>query len=187
MSSAATGTAPLVTCFQTRNVSSGDVPVPRSAVWEVLTDPVCLTEMTPLLDGIGVDGDRWCWQLSGIRALGVEVAPSFTEQMTFDEPSRITFRHAPPAGRTERAGADGVYELTEVAPDRTHLSIDITLHVDLPLPALSRRAVERVMKSSMARTGDVFAERLYRRLGVDPAAIGDGMQSHAQQVVRVGA
>lgn len=176
-----------MTCFQTRNVSSGDVPVPRRAVWEVLTDPQCLTEMTPLLDGIAVDGDRWCWQLSGIRALGVEVAPSFTEQMTFEAPSRITFRHAPPAGTTERAGADGVYELTEAGPDQTHLSIDITLHVDLPLPALSRRAVERVMASSMARTGDVFAERLYRRLGVDPAAIGEGMQSHTQQVVRADA
>lgn len=171
-----------MTSFSTRNVSNGDVPVPRSAVWEVLTDPRCLTEMTPLLDRITVDGDRWCWQLSGIHALGVEVAPSFTEQMTFDEPSRITFRHAPPAGHTERAGADGVYELTEVGPDRTHLSIDLTLHVDLPLPALSRRAVERVMASSMARTGDVFAERLYRHLGVDPATIGDGMQSRTQQV-----
>lgn len=175
-----------MTCFQTRNVSSGDVPVPRAAVWEVLTDPLCLTEMTPLLAGITVDGDRWVWQLTGIRALGVEVAPSFTEQMTFAEPSRIEFRHAPPAGVVERAGADGVYELTEVGPDRTHLSIDITLHVELPLPGLSRRAVEKVMTSSMSRTGDVFAERLYRRLGVDPAAIGDGMQSHAQQVVRVG-
>jgi carbon monoxide dehydrogenase subunit G len=171
-----------VTCFSTRNVSNGDVPVPRSAVWEVLTDPQCLTEMTPLLEGISVDGDRWCWQLSGIRALGVEVAPSFTEQMTFDEPSRIEFRHAPLAGHTERAGADGIYELTEIGPDRTHLSIDITLHVDLPLPKLSRRAVERVMASSMARTGDVFAERLYRRLGVDPSAIGDGMQGHSQEV-----
>jgi carbon monoxide dehydrogenase subunit G len=176
-----------VTCFHTRNVSSGDVPVPRSAVWEVLTDPQCLTDMTPLLDGITVDGDRWRWQLSGIRALGVEVAPSFTEQMLFEEPSRITFRHAPAAGQTERAGADGVYALTEIEPERTHLSIDITLHVDLPLPALSRRAVERVMTSSMARTGDVFAERLYRRLGVDPADVGDGMQSHAQQVVPAGA
>ena len=176
-----------MTCFQTRNVSSGDVPVPRSAVWEVLTDPVCLTEMTPLLAGISVDGDRWCWRLSGIRALGVEVAPSFTEHMIFDEPSRITFRHAPPAGTVERAGADGVYELTEVDPDRTHLSIDITLHVDLPLPAMSRRAVEKVMTSSMARTGNVFAERLYRRLGIDPSAIGHGMQSHSQKVVRVGA
>ena len=37
------------------------MPVPRSAVWEVLTDPQCLTEMTPLLDGIRVDGDRWRW------------------------------------------------------------------------------------------------------------------------------
>ncbi|HSP04836.1 MAG TPA: SRPBCC family protein [Acidimicrobiales bacterium] len=169
-----------MTCFSTRNVSNGDVPVPRSAVWEVLTDPQCLTEMTPLLDGITVDGDRWCWQLSGIRALGIEVAPSFTEQMTFDEPSRITYRHAPPAGQTERAGADGVYELTEVGPDRTHLSIDITLHVDLPLPALSRRAVERVMAASIARTGEVFAERLYRHLGV--ATVGDGMQSTTHKV-----
>lgn len=175
-----------MTCFQTRNVSSGDMPVARSAVWEVLTDPRCLTEMTPLLAGISVDGDRWCWQLSGIKALGVEVAPSFTEHMVFEEPARITFRHTPPAGQVERAGADGVYQLTEAGPDRTHLSIDITLHVDLPLPAMSRRAVERVMASSMARTGDVFAERLYRRLGVDPASIGDGMQSHSQQVVRAG-
>ncbi|MCO8126513.1 SRPBCC family protein [Acidimicrobiia bacterium EGI L10123] len=171
-----------MTCFSTRNVSDGDVPVPRSAVWEVLTDPQCLTEMTPLLDGITVDGDRWCWQLSGIRALGVEIAPSFTEHMAFDEPSRISFSHAPSAGQTERAGADGIYQLTEVGPDRTHLSIDITLHVDLPLPSLSRRAVERVMASSMARTGDVFAERLYRHLGVDPAAIGDGMQSQSERV-----
>lgn len=163
------------------------MPVPRSAVWEVLTDPQCLTEMTPLLAGISVDGDRWCWHLSGIKALGVEVAPSFTEHMVFEEPARITFRHAPPAGQVERAGADGVYELTEAGPDRTHLSIDITLQVDLPLPAMSRRAVERVMTSSMARTGDVFAERLYRRLGVDPASVGDGMQSHSQQVVRVDA
>lgn len=176
-----------MTCFSTRNVSEGDVPVPRSAVWEVLTDPQCLTDMTPLLAGISVDGDRWCWQLSGIRALGVEIAPSFTEQMVFDEPSRIEFRHAPPAGQAERAGADGIYELTELDPDRTHLSIDITLRVDLPLPGLSRRAVERVMASTMARTGDVFAERLYRRLGVDPTTMGAGMQGHAQQVVRVDA
>jgi carbon monoxide dehydrogenase subunit G len=157
--------------FSTQNVSTGDVPVPRSAVWEVLTDPVALTHMTPLLDGISVDGDRWCWQLSGIRALGVEVAPSFTERMTFDEPSRIEFRHEPPPGSTERAGADGVYDLTELAPDLTRLCIDISLHVELPLPAMSRRAVERVMTASMARTGDVFAQRLYERLGVDPSSV----------------
>ena len=45
---------------------------------------------------------------SPFTALGIEVAPSFPEQLTFDEPSRITYRHAPPTGQTERAGADGV-------------------------------------------------------------------------------
>jgi len=160
-----------VTCFRSRNLSRGDVPAPRQAVWEILTDPVALTELTPLLTRIDVDGDRWRWQMSGIRALGIEVAPAFTERMTFEAPSRIEYRHEPPPGTVERAGADGVYELTEVGPDRTHLSIDITLSVDLPLPGLSRRAVERVMASTMARTGDVFAERLATRLGLDPASV----------------
>ncbi|HEU5084712.1 MAG TPA: SRPBCC family protein [Acidimicrobiales bacterium] len=157
--------------FRTRNVSRGDVPVPRHAVWEVLTDPGALTELTPLLAGISVDGDRWCWQLAGIRALGVEVSPSFTERMTFVAPERIEFRHEPPPGSSERAGANGLYELVDGGPDLTHLSIDITIHVELPLPALSRRAVERVMAATMARTGDVFAERLARRLGLDPSTV----------------
>jgi carbon monoxide dehydrogenase subunit G len=160
-----------VTCFRSRNLSRGDVPAPRQAVWDVLTDPQALTELTPLLTRIDVDGDHWRWQMAGIRALGVEVAPAFTERMTFDAPSRIEYRHEPPPGTTERAGADGVYELTELGPDLTHLSIDLTLSVELPLPALSRRAVERVMTSTMARTGAVFAERLAHRLGVDPASV----------------
>lgn len=160
-----------MTCFRSRNQSHGVVPASREALWAVLTDPTALTDMTPLLSGISVDGDRWCWQLAGIRALGIEVAPSFTERMRFDEPSRIEFRHEPPAGTVERAGADGIYELVAMGPECTHLSIDLTLSVELPLPAISRRAVEKVMTSTMARTGDVFAERLARRLGVDPAAV----------------
>lgn len=147
------------------------MPVSRQAVWEVLTDPDALADMTPLLARIDVDGDRWCWQMAGIRALGIEVAPSFTERMTFHAPERIEFRHEPPPGHTDRAGADGVYELAELAPDRTHLSIDLTLSVELPLPAISRRAVEKVMTSTMGRTGDVFAERLAGRLGIDPASV----------------
>lgn len=157
--------------FSSRNISRADVPAPRQAIWEVLTDPDALTELTPLLEGITVNADHWCWKLGGIKALGVEVAPSFTERMTFDEPSRITFRHDPPAGAAERAGAEGTYDLVERGPDATQLSIDITLHVELPLPAMSRRAVERVMSSTMARTGDVFAQRLYGRLGIDPTTV----------------
>lgn len=157
--------------FSSRNVSRADVPAPRRAIWDVLTDPGALAELTPLLEGITVDGDHWCWKLGGIRALGVEVAPSFTECMTFDEPSRITFRHEPPAGAAERAGAEGVYDLIARSADATQLSIDISLHVELPLPTVSRRAVERVMSSTMARTGEVFGQRLYRRLGIDPDTV----------------
>jgi carbon monoxide dehydrogenase subunit G len=155
--------------FETRNQSTGDVPAPREAIWEILRSPDALAELTPLLDDISVDGDRWCWQMSGISALGVDVAPAFTERMVFDPMESIRFSHEPPPGTVERAGADGIYTLESLDDHTTRLSIDITLHVQLPLPKVSRRAVERVMWSTMTRTGDVFARRLYQRLGVDPS------------------
>ena len=46
------------------------------------------------------------------------------------------------------------------------MSIEITVQVDLPLPTLARRAVERVMATMMSRTGDRFAENLYRELRI---------------------
>ena len=89
--------------------------------------------------------------------------------MDFVEARSITFEHRPPDGRSERAGAHGRYELHDLGEERTRLSIDITLCVELPLPRLSRRAVEKVMAATMQRTGDRFAVNLYRRLGVDPS------------------
>lgn len=155
--------------FEARNISTATVPAPRADIWEVLRSPTLLAEMTPLLDEISVDGDLWCWRMSGISALGVEISPSFTEHMTFDPESTIRFEHRPPDGARERAGADGVYTLERIDDGHTHLEIDIELHVQLPLPRASRRAVERIMSKTMTRTGDVFGERLYRHLGVDPA------------------
>ncbi len=156
--------------FSSRNVSRATVPAPRDAIWDVVTDPDLLAELTPLLDRIDVDGEHWTWQLGGIAALGVEVAPSFTERMTFEPRSCLRFTHDPPAGVRERAGAEGVYELRELDAGTTELGIDLTLTVELPLPQAMRGAVERVMATSMARTGDLFAQRLYAHLGVDPAA-----------------
>lgn len=161
-----------MTRFSTRNVSRAQVPAPRAAIWDALTDPACLTELTPLLNEIVVDGDQWTWQLTGIRGLGLEVAPSFTVQMDFEPQERITYRPVEPTSKDERAAAAGVYELTDLGNDHTRLFIDITLHVDLPLPALSRRAVEKVMSASMQRTGRIFGERLYDHLGIDPALAG---------------
>lgn len=160
-----------MTRFQNRNRSEADLPVERQRIWEVLTDPGCLASLTPLIRDITADGDTWRWQLSGISALGVSVAPSFTERMVFTPVERIEYHHEPPAGTTEKAGAEGVYTLSELDGDRTRLFIDLTMWVDLPLPKLSRRAVERVMAESMQRAGDRFAENLYRHLDIDPSAV----------------
>jgi carbon monoxide dehydrogenase subunit G len=152
--------------FESTSVSEADVPAPREKIWAVVTSPDCLAQLTPLIKRITADGDRWCWQLKSISALGMHVEPSFTEYMSFEEGRRITFEHRPPPGNTERAGAKGTYTLADRLDGGTHLAVDITLHVELPLPAVSRRLVERVMESMMARTGDRFAGNLYARLGI---------------------
>lgn len=158
--------------FSSRNVSSAVLPVARHRIWQLVSDPVALAHLTPLVDHIEVDGDTWCWTLTGIAALGVSIAPSFTERMRFVPEERIEFRHEPPGPeRRERAGAEGVYLLDSLGDTSTRLDIDITLCVELPLPGFARGAVERVMAATMQRTGDAFAANLYARLGVDPATV----------------
>lgn len=154
--------------FSSRNRSTAVVPAERAAIWAVLSDPDALAALTPLVKAITAEGDLWCWQLGGISALGVSVSPSFTERMTFTEGERIEFAPDPPLGE-QRAGATGTYLLADAPNGATQLAIDITITAELPLPRAARRAVEKVMASTMARTGDRFARNLYARLGLDPA------------------
>lgn len=147
------------------------MPVAPEQIWDALTDPELLAELTPLVDRIEARGDEWAWTLAGISGLGIEVAPTFTERMTFVPISRIDYVHEPPPGRSERAGVDGTYLITRVGDDRSKLAIDLTLCVELPLPGFSRGVVEGVMARSMARTGDAFARNLYRHLDLDPDAV----------------
>ena len=156
--------------FTARNVSASVVPVSAEQIWKHISDPASLTALTPLVRSIVVEGNLWRWQLAGIEALAVSVSPAFTERMEFIEPRLIRFNHQSRDGEHERAGADGTNELTPQG-DGTELKVDIALTIELPLPRLSARAVERVMKTSMQRTGKRFAVNLYHRLGLDPSTI----------------
>jgi carbon monoxide dehydrogenase subunit G len=155
--------------FSATTENEAIVPADRMAIWAALTDPKLLPELTPLLSRIETDGDLWTWHMTRISALGVGITPSFTERMTFDEGRRIEYTHEPPAGVTERAGAEGVYELSD-AEGGTLLKISLTLHVELPLPRRVAPAVSRVMRSTMGRTGDRFSANLLRHLGVDESS-----------------
>lgn len=153
-----------MTTFSTRNDSVEAVSAPIEQVWDAMADPDLLAELTPLIDRIEERGDHWTWHLVSVQALGASIAPCFTVAMTFDEPERIAFRHDPPADSTERAGATGHYLLTGF-DGGTVLDIDMTMHVELPLPAMSRRAVERVMARSTQVAGDRFLDNLLTHLG----------------------
>ena len=163
-----------MTTFTTRNDSIEAVAAPRDEVWAAMADPDLLAELTPLVDRIEAVDGHWRWCLASIEAMGVSIAPCFTVAMTFDEPERITFEHDPPAGSTEPAGATGYYDL--VAFDGgTVLDIDMTMHVDLPLPKLARGAVERIMDRTTQLHGDRFFNNLLEHLGTErvpvPAAV----------------
>jgi carbon monoxide dehydrogenase subunit G len=156
-----------VTTFEARNQSDADVPAPRDKIWTAVSAPQCLAQLTPMVAGITVSGDRWCWQLRSLSIMGARVQPSFTEVMSLEDGRRIAFEHRPPPGTSERGGANGTYLLEDLPGGGTHLAVDITLQVDLPLPGISRHAVQAVMASMMARTGDKFAANLLAHLGVE--------------------
>jgi carbon monoxide dehydrogenase subunit G len=154
-----------MTRFSATNESEAVVAADRSAIWAVLTDPVLLPKLTPLLTRIETDGDLWRWHLVKLSVMGVGIIPVFTERMTFDAEKRIDYTHEPPRGVTERTGAEGSYVLTEVEGG-THLAIGLTLDVDLPISRLASPAVTLVMQGTLQRMGQRFSANLLRHLGV---------------------
>ncbi|MGQ0480299.1 MAG: SRPBCC family protein [Pseudonocardia sp.] len=153
--------------FSATNTSEAVVAAGRSQIWSVLTDPVLLPKLTPLLTRIDADGDLWRWHLIRLSVLGVGVGSRFTERMRFQEGRRIDYVHEPPPGSVEHTGAEGWYVLSDV-DGGTHLAISLTLTVELPLSRAAKPVVTRVMEATMRRTGDRFATNLLNHLGVAP-------------------
>lgn len=154
-----------MTRFSATTESEAVVAAERSEIWAVLTDPVLLPKLTPLLSRIETDGDLWRWHMVKLSVLGVGISPVFTERMTFADDKRIDYTHEPPRGTTERTGAEGSYVLSD-ADGGTHLAISLTLEVDLPLSRLASPAVTLVMQGTMQRMGQRFSANLLRHLGV---------------------
>ncbi|QIK76678.1 SRPBCC family protein [Nocardioides piscis] len=149
--------------FRARNTSEATLRSSPDKVWAVLTDPTLLPKLTPYLKRIDVDGDRWTWQLAHIPVMSATIAPTFTEVMTFDEPTRIGFAHDP-SKPDERTGVEGSYVLRPEGSG-THVAIDLEIWCDLPLPRISRLAVQTVMHGVVAGMGKRFAHNMLRHLG----------------------
>ena len=159
-----------MTSFSAKTHAEAVVLAPQEEIWAALVDPVLMARFTPFLKSITADGDHWLWEMTGLHVLGLKLAPSFTERMVFTEPDRIEFHHDPPAGTTEKAGAEGWYRLepTESADGpATRLVTDLEITVDLPLPKASGRAVRATMRKVIETMGDRFSRRLLDHLGAD--------------------
>ncbi len=159
-----------MTRFSSSSRTSAVVQADRTEIWAALTDPTLLPKLTPFLESVEVSSDAeghlWHWQLTRIPVLGVSVVPAFTERMIFEEPHQIDFRHAPPPGAKERAGVEGRYLLAE-GDAGTHLSISLSVVVELPLSKLAAPAVGLAMKGIIATMGVRFSANLVRHLGLD--------------------
>jgi len=149
--------------FEASNHSEAIVPAQREDVWAALTDPVLLPHLTPFLRHIEVDGDHWRWDLAKVPLLSATLDPTFTEKMTFTDGKRIEWSHDPPAGRRERTGVEGWYELAD--HDRgTHLEIKIGVKADLPVSRYAKPAVVTAMRAVLAGIGKRFGENLLHHL-----------------------
>ena len=152
-----------MTRFTASNKSAASLKSSRKDVWDALTDPVLLPKLTPYLNRIDVDGDRWTWHVTKVPVLGKNIGSTFTEVMTFDEPKRIGFEHDPQ--RTdEKTQVQGEYDLEEEGAG-TRVSIELGVTVELPFPKAMRRPVEGAIAAVMAGMGRRFAHNLLRHLG----------------------
>ena len=130
----------------------------------VVTDADLIAKMTPYVTSITVDGERWVWRMGTIPVLGISVAPKFTEVMALQPEERIEFTHDP-ARRDEMTAVEGTYLLEDHEGGGTNVSIDLQISTHLPLPGLTRPAVERVMVQVVKHMGVVFARNLLKHLG----------------------
>ena len=152
-----------MTRFTASNQSAATLKSSRKDVWVALTDAELLPELTPYLNRIDVEGDRWTWHVAKVPILGKSIGSTFTEVMTFDEPSRIGFAHDP-ALTEETTEVNGEYHLEE-AGSGTQVSIELGVTVELPFPKAMRRPVEGAIATVMAGMGRRFARNLLRHLG----------------------
>jgi len=156
--------------FSARTHAEAVVLAPQQDIWAALVDPDLMAQFTPFLKKITADGDHWVWEMSGIDVLGMKVAPSFTEKMTFTEPDRIEFRHDPPSGEKEKAGVEGWYQLSPaVDGEGTSLVTELEITLDLPLPRAAGRAVRATMSKVIDTMGDRFSKNLLDHLGARQA------------------
>jgi carbon monoxide dehydrogenase subunit G len=158
-----------VTTFTATKHAVAVVEADHEEIWAALTDPALMARLTRFVKRITADGDTWRWELTGLEVLGRSIAPAFSERMVFEEPDRIEFHHEPP-NRREPAGVNGWYALTPLEDGATRLETDMTICVELPLPRVSSRAVERVMRSVLDSMGDGFSTNLLKHLGATERA-----------------
>ncbi|MEO6021330.1 MAG: SRPBCC domain-containing protein [Knoellia sp.] len=149
--------------FTATKTSEATVAYPRDLVWDVLTDPTTVAKLTPLVRSITANGDLWKWQLAKIPVLGQSFELGFTEAMTYDPKSRITFAHTPEGD--ERAGTDGRYDLSDADGKKsTRLQIKLKVTVDLPFPGLLKPAIQTTMQGVIAAMGSGFARAIEKEL-----------------------
>ena len=93
-----------MTRFTASNQSAATLKSSRKDVWVALTDAELLPELTPYLNRIDVEGDRWTWHVAKVPILGKSIGSTFTEVMTFDEPQPDRLRARPGADRGDDGG-----------------------------------------------------------------------------------
>ena len=150
--------------FAAKTRAEAVVLAAQQDIWDALVSPELMARFTPFLERVIADGEHWRWELAGLDVLGVKVAPAFTERMELEPEDRIVFSHDP-AHPDEMTAVEGTYVLSDHEDGGTDVSIDLEIACHLPLPGLTRPAVERVMAGVVKHMGTVYSRNLLNHLG----------------------
>lgn len=148
--------------FTGRLHAEADVDGTCEDVYAVVSEPSFISRSTPFIrQVVDLGGDRWRWDIAGIRYPGGSFTAALTEAMTFEPPHRITFRHDPEG--TELAGAEGAFTLTP-EPGRVHLAIEVAVSARIPAARRSAPIVEGAMHVVMGLMRDRFVRAVTAEL-----------------------
>ena len=138
---------------------SATVPAGQERVWEELEDVSALDRLMPDVAHYQPVEHGWHWELKGRRVMGFHVQPRFTVAYEPQPPERLRFVHVE-GGPDDTADSHGVFELRPVDSERTEVTVELAVVLDLNVPSILSGAVRELLRDEVGDLAEGFLDNL---------------------------
>lgn len=106
----------------------------------------------------------WHWELERRKVMGYLIQPRFTVAYRADPPERLRFVHVE-GDPHDTADSHGAFELRAVDGDRTEVSVQLAVRLDVNVPSFLRGAVRELLREEMGELAEGFLDNLRAAVG----------------------